>query len=128
MILTLPDILFLIGVPGIVTLIFQGVYNSVSTRVRRGRSDDILIKEALQALLRDRLRQNFIQYREAGCIDLADKENFDNMYQIYHALGQNGVVNGMHDQIMSLPINSNRYQRHTQNPIGEKKNEQTSND
>lgn len=119
MTLTLPDILSLVGVPAIVAFIFQLVYNRLSTKLKKDRSDEILIKKALQALLRDRIRQNFIQYRELGCIDMADKENFDNMYKIYHTLGKNGVVDSMYEQIMDLPMTCDRFGKQNKNSKGE---------
>ena len=31
------------------------------------------------------------------------KDNFDNLYQQYHALGKNGVMDSFHEEVMELP-------------------------
>jgi len=102
--LTLYELLMLIGIPSIVAFIFQIVYNGLSTKVKRDRKDAQRIKEGLQALLRDRLRQNYITFKKKGCIDIADKENYHCLFVSYHDLGGNGVVDEMHKKIMALPI------------------------
>ena len=115
MTLTWYDILILLGVPSIVFFIFQVVYNGLSTKMKKEKTETTMIKKALQALLRDRLREHYIEYTEKGTIDIADKENFDNMYQIYHALGKNGVMDTMYDKVMNLPITPK--QRHVKRQV-----------
>jgi hypothetical protein len=94
----------LIGIPSIAAFIFQLVYNSLSTRVKKERDVARRIRDGVQALLRDRLRQNYIAFKKKGHIDIADKENYHCLYLSYHELGGNGVVDEMHRKIMLLPI------------------------
>lgn len=115
------DILVLVGIPSISAFMFQIFYNAFSGRIRKNKKAFLIekeetrtIKKALQALLRDRLREHYADYTERGVIDISDKENFNNMYQIYHILGENGVMDTMYETVMELPItpkakrNSNR--------------------
>jgi hypothetical protein len=57
----------------------------------------------VQALLRDRLIQSYNHYNEKGYAPLYAKENFENMWKQYHALGVNGVMDRYHDAFMLLP-------------------------
>lgn len=75
--------------------------------------EDVKRQEALergvQALLRDRL----IEIHDYHCprreIPLHIKDNFDNLYQQYHALGKNGVMDSFHDEVMDLPTTPNSH-------------------
>lgn len=103
MTLTIYDWLALLGLPGISLFLFQLIYNHFSSKIKREREDILIMKKALQALLRDRLREHYVHFIEQGWIDLDDKTNFDNMYQSYHNLGVNGVMDDMYKKIMKLP-------------------------
>jgi len=107
--ITTVELLMLIGIPAFSSFIFQLIFNKITGKFKKGRDDDATIKKGLQALLRDRLRSNYSCYKEQGSIDMADKENYDNLYQSYHTLGKNGVMDDMHEQIMDLPIKKNKY-------------------
>ena len=61
------------------------------------------IAAGIQALLRDRLLQGYKFYEAQGWADYEDKSNLDNVYQQYHALGKNGVMDARHDRFISLP-------------------------
>jgi len=102
------DILIIIGIPSIITFVFsfmfRVLFNRLSSKVKERNKNEALLKKALQALLRDRLRQSYIHFVHKKKMDLADKENFSNMYNVYHSLGENGLMDDMYAQIMSLPI------------------------
>lgn len=98
------EILALIGIPSILTLIFQLLYTSIRNKLKKNKDDDDILRKSIQALLRDRLRERYVYFKSKGYIDIADKENYDNMYKNYHALGKNGVMDGMYEEIMSMPM------------------------
>lgn len=58
----------------------------------------------VQALLRDRLIQTYNHYNEKGYAPIYAKENFENMYQQYHSLGKNGVMDEIHEKFKALPL------------------------
>ena len=58
----------------------------------------------VQALLRDRLIQTYNRYNDKGYAPIYAKENFENMYQQYHALGKNGVMDEIHEKFKALPL------------------------
>lgn len=58
---------------------------------------------ALQALLRAQLISDYNRYKEQGWAPIYAKENFENCYQRYHNLGQNGVMDGIRSEFLELP-------------------------
>ena len=61
------------------------------------------VKRGIQALLRDRLLQGYKFYRHQGWADEDDRTNLENVYQQYHALGANGVMDNLRERFLSLP-------------------------
>lgn len=61
------------------------------------------VKRGVQALLRDRLLQGYKFYRHQGWADEDDRTNLENVYQQYHALGANGVMDDLRAKFLALP-------------------------
>lgn len=61
------------------------------------------VKRGVQALLRDRLLQGYKYYRAQGWADEDDRTNLENVYQQYHALGANGVMDNLRQRFLDLP-------------------------
>ena len=101
---TTSEILTLIGIPVLAGLLMTLIWNVTTGKFKKAKSDGELNRKALQAILRDKLRQHYINYIELGEIDHDDKRNFDNLYQIYHLMGKNGVMTTMYEEIMELPL------------------------
>ncbi|MBQ9211264.1 MAG: hypothetical protein IJ153_06125 [Clostridia bacterium] len=57
----------------------------------------------LQAVLRDRLLQGYRHYEEKGWADYEDRQNLENIYTQYHALGANGVMDDFKKRFDALP-------------------------
>lgn len=65
---------------------------------------DKSVKEGVQALLRSKLEDDYERYYVIkGYAPLHVKKNYDNMYQKYHNLGKNGVMDDAYEKFMSLP-------------------------
>ena len=58
----------------------------------------------VQALLRDRLLQSFRHYIEKGYADYNDRENVQNMFVQYEALGPNSVMDDLYEKFTALPM------------------------
>lgn len=56
----------------------------------------------VQAMLRDRLRYLGKKYVTQGWVSMEDKEDWENMYQQYHGLGKNGVMDGLRERVLNL--------------------------
>ena len=62
------------------------------------------VKKGVQALLRDRLLQGYKFYRVQGWADEDDRNNLENVYIQYHALGANGVMDDLRKKFLELPL------------------------
>ena len=58
----------------------------------------------IQSVLRDRLRHLYKSYSKKGYVSLDDKEDWEYMYQQYHALGKNGVMDSTREKMLALPM------------------------
>lgn len=101
--MTTYELLIIVGAPAIISFLFQLIFNSIRNSNAKNKIEDTSLKLGVQALLRDRLMQGYRFFIKQGYIDISDKENYDNMYQKYHSLGKNGVMDSMHAEIMNLP-------------------------
>lgn len=111
---TVIKILELIGVASIVSGIFLLVIQR-SLKKRDEKQEQIRIQNeelerqnkaimlGVQAILRDRLLQGYRHYIEKGWADYDDRENLENIWKQYHALGANGVMDDMRNQFRRLP-------------------------
>lgn len=70
------------------------------------KETDYTQRKGIQAILRDRLYSLSNKYLKAGSIDKDGLENFENIYQQYHALGKNGVMDALRDKVLALPIDT----------------------
>lgn len=67
------------------------------------RTKQEAVMSGVQAMLRDRLLQGYRFYEEKGFAEYDDRSNMENMYNAYHNLGKNGVMDDMHHKFMQLP-------------------------
>lgn len=61
------------------------------------------IKMGLQALLRAQLISDYNKWSEREFAPIYARQNFENCWVQYHALGANGVMDDIHDKFMKLP-------------------------
>lgn len=66
--------------------------------------DQASIKAGVQAILRDRIIQSYNTHMEVGYCAIHDRDNIINMYNQYHVLGANGVVDSLIDELLALPV------------------------
>ena len=64
-------------------------------------------REAIKSLLRSELITMHGRYTEKGEIPIYAQENVQAMYDAYHALGGNGTVTKLVDEIRELPTRKN---------------------
>ena len=87
--------LCVLGIPSIIATILG--YIGVQYKQIRA------IKLGLQALLRDRLLQAYEFYGHRGFADYDEKQNIQNIYKQYEALGPNGIMEQKHNDFIRLP-------------------------
>ena len=109
------QILSVCGVSGIVSgvvgvLIAVFLKRPLEKRVKASEATNARVEEqntatmlGVQALLRDRLLQAFNHYLARGYITAGERDNIDNMYVQYEALGPNNVISDIYNQVRALP-------------------------
>lgn len=97
--LTTYQILCLVGVPSIVGLIIGHVTSTVVIKSKEVAS----LKKGLQSLLRRQLRLEYRRYVTQGWCSEEDRDDFEYMYQQYHNLGANGVMDDLREKFLDLP-------------------------
>lgn len=90
--MTLYQILALIGIEGAFSATVLWVWRQVSG-VRKG----------VQALLRAQMINDYNKWVEKGYAPIYARQNFENCWKNYHALGANGVMDDLHNKFLELP-------------------------
>lgn len=93
------QILCVIGVPGICGTLFGVLLKQLKEAATRTNA----LEKGVQALLRAEMIRDYNHYRKKRYAPIYAKENFENCWKQYNALGVNGVMHGMHDEFMTLP-------------------------
>lgn len=94
------QILSLLFGSGLLTVILKAFWSKIKVNEKKTES----VQLGIQALLRDRLYHTYMKYSEKGYAPLYARENFDNMYNQYHILGANGVMDDIYKKFMALPL------------------------
>lgn len=57
-----------------------------------------------QALLRDRLLQGYHFFMKRGSVTYGEASSYSNMYNAYHNLGKNGVMDDIYKNFRTIPV------------------------
>lgn len=71
--------------------------------IRQKNKENNALKEGVQALLRDRIIEIYYHYTEKGWMPLDVRNSLEALYNSYEALGENGVINDLMEQLRELP-------------------------
>lgn len=85
-------------------LIITLLFNTLTKGAKQRLKDSELLKKGLQALLRSNLYTIHEKCKKKGYATLAEKNDFENLYQSYHSLGKNGVMDGIREAFLELPL------------------------
>ena len=111
---TVLKIASLVGIPSIISGIFALIISRMLKK-RDAKQEQIVAQNeemerqnkaimlGVQAFLRDRLLQGYKHSIAKGWADYDDRENMENIYTQYHALGANGIMDDMRNQFRNLP-------------------------
>lgn len=87
----------------VINVISGGVITLLITMYRQKKKENDALKAGVQALLRDRIIQAYNHYvQDKGWIPIYAKESIDACYKSYEALGDNGVIDNLKEQINEL--------------------------
>lgn len=98
--MTVYQVLSLLFGSGLLTTILIAVWKKIKQNEKKTES----VQLGVQALLRDRLYHTYMKYIEKGYAPIYARENFENMYNQYHVLGANGVMDDVYKKFMELPL------------------------
>ena len=80
-------------------------YKSLANRLKTERVKNQAIEDGLRDLLRIQILDNYERCVAAGnVISVSRKDAIDSAYRSYHALGGNGTITHVHEEIMNMRI------------------------
>ena len=99
--MTIYQFLCLIGFP----TMFVGGVSYIRTKMQKLRDENKALRLGVQALLRGQMISEYNKWSERGYAPIWAKENFENVWNNYHNLGANGVMDDIHEKFIDLPTN-----------------------
>lgn len=84
---------------GILASCFKYFYSRLKENDRKTES----VQLGVQALLRSKMIDEYNKWSERGYAPIYARENFQNMYNQYHNLGMNGVMDDLLEKFKELP-------------------------
>lgn len=91
--------LCILGIPSLVTALIGYLIKRVQDNDKATKA----IEKGVQALLRAEMVAAYNRYSDKGFAPIYARENFENIWIQYHALGANGVMDDLHSKFMALP-------------------------
>ena len=97
--MTIYQWLCLFSVPALLGAVFRYFYNQNKDR----KAELAALKLGVQALLRAQLINDYNKWTEKKYAPIYARQNFENCWTQYHALGANGVMDDIHAKFLELP-------------------------
>ena len=88
----------ILGIPSIFTMMIW----CIKRCIQYTRQLKVLAK-AQQAQMRSQLLEQYHSYIKDGYISEEHMEDWENQYQAYHSLGENGILDSRRETLMKLP-------------------------
>ena len=88
--------LTILGIPSLLV----GLFSFIKLQVGMNKA----MTAAVRAMLRDRLLQGYKYFISQGYADMDDRNNLENVYVQYHALGGNGDMKVLRRTFRHLPM------------------------
>lgn len=88
----------------VINIIAGAIISHLFALYRAKKQENNALKAGLQALLRDRIIQAYNHYcDDKKWIPIYALESINACFRSYEALGENGVINGLMEQLNDLP-------------------------
>lgn len=78
-------------------------YRRVASEIKEQREKQSAMEKGIKALLRDRIVQTYNHYKEKGYCPIYALENVEELYVEYQALGGNGTMEKLYEDLKELP-------------------------
>lgn len=98
--MTTYQILSICGVGGIITMLWKKSLDFM----KETRAENKAQRLGIQALLRAQMISDFNYWDEKGYCPIWARQNFENLWIQYEALGENGVMHDIHNKFLNLPV------------------------
>ena len=86
-----------------VSSIGSAIMGALITKIVSYKKQNEALKKGLQALLRAQMINDYNKWTSKGYAPIYARQNFQNCWLNYEALGENGVMTNIHDKFMALP-------------------------
>ena len=87
----------------IVTALTAG-FTRISKRLKEEKVRNEAIESGVRDILRMQILDTYERCKAAGTISVSRKDAIDSAYNSYHALGGNGTITQVHNELMGMPI------------------------
>ena len=98
--MTIYQLLCLFGFPSL----FVGAIGVFHSIMKQTRLENKATQLGVQALLRAQMINDYNKWIMKKYAPIYARENFENMYNQYHTLGANGVMDDVYKKFMALPL------------------------
>jgi len=88
---------------GLITLGLTASVKYLHKQDKIRKAEQEAIKKGIQALLRDRIIEQYNKWMEKGYIPIYAMDTVEAMYHQYHALGGNGTITDLVEELKELP-------------------------
>lgn len=87
----------------IVTGLTAGV-TRINKKLKEEKTRNQAIENGVRDILRMQILDTYERCKVAGTITVSRKDAIDSAYGSYHALGGNGTITQVHNELMGMPI------------------------
>lgn len=89
---------------GLVTAGVGIALRRISKALQKEKLRNQAIEDGVRDILRMQILDTYEKCTQAGKISVSRKDAIDSAYKSYHALGGNGTITQVHNEIMEMPI------------------------
>ena len=89
---------------GCVTAGVSIALKKISSQLKKEKVRNQAIEDGVRDILRMQILDTYERCIQVGKITVSRKDAIDSAYKSYHALGGNGTITQVHNEIMEMPI------------------------
>ena len=89
---------------GLVATALTAGYAKISKRLKEEKERNKAIENGVRDILRMQILDTYEKCKSNGTISVSRKDAIDSAYNSYHALGGNGTITQVHNELMEMPI------------------------
>lgn len=90
---------------GLIVAALSAGYAKISKRLKEEKTRNQAIENGVRDILRMQILDTYDRCKAAGSISVSRKDAIDSAYTSYHALGGNGTITQVHNELMAMQIN-----------------------